>query len=111
MPFGALVVNRVAIDTLPESTLARLEAVVGGGPAEGKVEALVENYLLYRNLAERDRRSLAGLAGLGIDPARMLIVPMLEDEVARIAGLRNFLRALKPAARRRRPPSAAPRSG
>ncbi len=112
IPFGALIVNRVAIDRLQEDGLEGLAAAgTAMNPGErGRLEALIENYHIFRNLAARDSRALAALAGLGIDPARMLIVPALEEEVVRIEGLRKFLRALKPSAAALRPPEARRRS-
>ncbi|MDP3938209.1 MAG: ArsA-related P-loop ATPase [Deltaproteobacteria bacterium] len=112
IPFGALVVNRVAIDRLVEGAL---DGVAAGGTAMDsrervRLDALIENYYIFRSLAARDSRALAALAGLGIDPARMLIVPALEEEVVRIEGLRKFLRALKPGAAALRPPGARRRS-
>jgi len=121
IPFGALIVNRVAVDGLPESAVEVLAELAGEAAPHAvhskqdpgvrrQVAALIENYFMFRSLADRDRRALEGLAGLGIDPARMLIVPFLEEEVVRIEGLRKFLRALKPGMPRRKPPSAPPRS-
>jgi anion-transporting ArsA/GET3 family ATPase len=108
IPFSAMIVNRVAIDPLvgrsgqaaDRTDSASLEALPGSLPGltdEGRARAaaLIDNYLLYRALAERDREALTGLVDLGIDPARVHVVPLLEEEVVRLEGLRKFLRALK----------------
>jgi anion-transporting ArsA/GET3 family ATPase len=108
IPFGAFIVNRVAADALPETTLrawaagGRVSAEVLARSLPGlkahereRASALLDNYLLYRTLAERDRNALLELADLGISPKRLHIVPILEEEVARIEGLRRFLRCLK----------------
>ncbi len=108
IPFSAMIVNRVAIDPLAgrsrqaadrsaPTSLAALPGSIPGLTEEGRTRAaaLVDNYLLYRVLAERDREALAGLVDLGIDPARVHVVPLLEEEVVRLEGLRKFLRALK----------------
>ncbi len=121
IPFGALIVNRVALDALPESgfrawagedeisarTLAgRLTDI--SKEDRGRAEALLDNYLLYRALALRDREELGTLAETGIDPERVQVVPVLEEEVVRIEGLRKFLRALKSRAARSAAPSPPP---
>ncbi len=118
IPFGALIVNRVAVDALPESdfrawageneisakTLAgRLKDI--SKEDRRRAEALLDNYLLYRALALRDREALGTLAEFGIDPERIQVVPVLEEEVVRIDGLRKFLRALKSRAARLAAPS------
>ncbi len=121
IPFGALIVNRVALDALPES---EFRAWAGGEEEisartlagrltdiskedRGRAEALLDNYLLYRALALRDREALGALAEIGIDPERIQVVPVLEEEVVRIDGLRKFLRALKSRAARSAAPSPA----
>jgi anion-transporting ArsA/GET3 family ATPase len=108
IPFSAMIVNRVAIDPLGRrgdldgdptspSSVEGLAASLPDLTAEdrARASALIDNYLVYRALAERDRAALAGLADLGIDPARLHVVPILEEEVVRLEGLRKFLRALK----------------
>ncbi|MFQ5458312.1 MAG: ArsA family ATPase, partial [Myxococcota bacterium] len=119
IPFGALIVNRVAVDPLPEAALGAKTgeddpaAAFGAGLAglsredRDRAGALVENYRLYRALARRDRDALAALSAIGIDPGRVQVVPILEEEVVRIAGLRKFLRALKSRAARAAGPSQA----
>jgi anion-transporting ArsA/GET3 family ATPase len=108
IPFSDMIVNRVAIDPLigrggqaaDRSAPASLESLAGSIPGltkEGRARAaaLVDNYLLYRALAERDREALTGFLELGIDPTRVHVVPLLGEEVVRLEGLRRFLRALK----------------
>ena len=110
IPFGAFIVNRVATDALPESILrtwsagdpvrseALAQALPGlAGNVRERASALMDNYLLYRILVERDRNALSGLADLGIVPNRMHVVPLLDKEVVRVEGLRRFLRCLKKA--------------
>lgn len=121
IPFGALIVNRVALDTLPESEFRAWagEEEISARALAGRLtdiskedrrraEALLDNYLLYRALALRDREALGALAEMGIDPERVQVVPVLEEEVVRIDGLRKFLRALKSRAARSAAPSPAP---
>ncbi len=108
IPVGGLIVNRVATDPMPDAalrawatgakpgagTLAR--ALPGLMPADrDRAEAMIENYLLYRRLAVRDRAAIEGLGDLGLAPGAMHVVPELEDEVVRLEGLRKFLRCLK----------------
>jgi anion-transporting ArsA/GET3 family ATPase len=103
IPFGAMIVNRVAIDTVPTQARSHLTGERGSvalfsGMEEAeraRAAALIDNYLLFQALAERDRSALAGLAEAGIDPTRLQIVPMLDEEVVRLEGLQKFLRCLK----------------
>ncbi len=110
IPVGSVIVNRVAIDPMPDAAMAawaagakptakRLAATLalpGLTPGErARAEGMIENYLLYRRLARRDRAALAGLGDLGLAPEAVRVVPELEDEVVRLEGLRKFLRCLK----------------
>jgi anion-transporting ArsA/GET3 family ATPase len=109
IPVGSLIVNRVAADPVPDATL---RAWAGGAKPTAKrlagtlalpgltlrdrvrAEAMIENYLLYRKLAARDRTAISGLVDLGFPPGALHVVPELEDEVVRLEGLRKFLRCL-----------------
>jgi anion-transporting ArsA/GET3 family ATPase len=110
IPVGSLIVNRVATDSLPDAALRawagnarptakRLAGTLAlPGPTRGdrdRAEAMIENYLLYRRLAGRDRAAIAGLGHFGLPPDAVHVVPELEDEVVRLEGLRKFLRCLK----------------
>ena len=114
IPVGALIVNRVAVDALPDAALRRwagsakptarrlAETLALPGLTRGdrdRAEAMIENYLLYRKIAERDRAAIAGLGHLGLPPDAVHVVPELEDEVVRLEGLRKFLRHLGRAGR------------
>jgi anion-transporting ArsA/GET3 family ATPase len=109
IPVGSLIVNRVAVDPVPDATLrawasgakptARRLAGTLALPGltlrdRGRAEAMIENYLLYRKLAARDRAAIGGLGDLGLPPGAVHVVPELEDEVVRLEGLRKFLRHL-----------------
>jgi len=110
IPVGALIVNRVAVDALPDAALRRwagsakptakrlagtlaLPGLTRGD--RGRAEAMIENYLLYRKIAERDRAAIGRLEDLGLPPGTVHVVPELENEVVRLEGLRKFLRCLK----------------
>ncbi len=114
IPVGGLIVNRVATDPVPDGALrawaggakptakrlAGTLALPGLTPRDrDRAEAMIENYLLYRRLAGRDREAIRGLGDLGLPPGALHVVPELEDEVVRLEGLRKFLRHLGRAGR------------
>jgi len=114
IPVGGLIVNRVATDPVPDGALrawaggakptakrlAGKLALPGLTPGDrDRAEAMIENYLLYRRMAGRDREAIRGLGDLGLAPGALYVVPELEDEVVRLEGLRKFLRHLGRAGR------------
>ena len=79
MPFGGVVVNRM-------HTEAEGDGEVPSGLDEELARKLRENYEDFHALAERDRRSVAQLAG-DIGDRPLIVVPYLDDDVHDLAGL------------------------